>query len=59
MYAPYILYGQEIQTTAIIAILICAPLGAILMSTFGDKLLTKDVTVEPITDGHGTKGGHP
>jgi len=31
-----------IQTTAIVAILICAPMGAILLNTFGDKLLEKD-----------------
>lgn len=30
------------MTTGILAIIICAPLGAILMNSFGEKLLTDD-----------------
>ena len=40
LFAIYKAYGIIIQTTAIIAILICAPVGAILLNTFGTKLLT-------------------
>lgn len=39
--AEYITYGENIQTIAIIAILVCAPLGSILVSTFGDVLLER------------------
>jgi hypothetical protein len=39
----YIKYGNIIQTTAILSIFICAPLGAILMNTVGLKVLTKEI----------------
>jgi len=44
----YILYGQEILTTAILSIVLCAPLGAILMTTFGTKLLTCDIQTDQV-----------
>lgn len=39
-------YGLQIQTTSIFSIIICAPLGAILMNTFAPKLLTVDLVDE-------------
>ena len=38
----YIEYGEFIQATAIISILICATVGAILINLFGEKLLPND-----------------
>jgi hypothetical protein len=38
----YIDIGNIIQTTAIFSIVICAPLGAILINSLGPHLLTKD-----------------
>ena len=42
----YIEYGEIIQTTAIISILIAAPLGVILLNALGHRLLTKDFDIE-------------
>ena len=42
----YIEYGEFIQSTSVISIIICAPLGAILINSLGPKLLTNDVEVE-------------
>ena len=47
LYAVYKAYGIIIQTTAIISILICAPIGAILLNTFGTHLLTQDIDETP------------
>lgn len=38
----YMEYGGIIQTTAIFSIVIAAPLGSILISSLGPRLLTKD-----------------
>lgn len=40
-------YGLYILTTAIISILISAPLGSILTNSLGPRLLAKEATVEP------------
>ena len=42
----FITYGEFIQSTCVISIIICAPLGAILINSLGPKLLTNDVEVE-------------
>jgi hypothetical protein len=39
--ATYIQYGEDIQTIAIIAIMLCAPIGSILISCFGELILDK------------------
>ncbi len=46
-YEELINFGQQLMTTAILAIIMCAPMGAILMNTCGKKLLTKSEN-EPI-----------
>lgn len=51
----YISHGQFIQTTDIISILLCAPLGAILIDSMGPKLLTKDATEEEEEKAKGTR----
>lgn len=38
-------FGEAIQNTAIFSILICAPIGAILMDTLFPFLVTKDAEV--------------
>eukprot|EP00347_Sterkiella_histriomuscorum_P000158 403376950 len=38
----YIEYGIIVQTTAIFSIILCAPIGAILISTFGPKYLENE-----------------
>ena len=42
----YIEYGEFIQATAIISILICATVGAVLINLFGEKLLPNDNEVD-------------
>lgn len=49
----YIRYGQIIQTTAIFSIVICAPIGAILINTLGPKILPKDPDNETTDDSDG------
>jgi solute carrier family 9B (sodium/hydrogen exchanger), member 1/2 len=44
----YIEYGNIILSTAILAIVICAPIGAVLMNTFGPRLLPR--SMEPETE---------
>jgi len=44
---PYITYAQEMLTGAVFSIVITAPIGAILISTLGTKLLSYDGTGEP------------
>lgn len=46
--AKYIEYGNIILSTAILAIVICAPIGAVMMNTFGPKLLPRNL--EPETE---------
>jgi hypothetical protein len=40
-YEEYVHYGITIQTTTILAIICCEPIGAFLIDTFGPRLLTK------------------
>ena len=42
----YMEYGEFIQSTCVISIIIGAPLGAILINSLGPKLLTNDVEME-------------
>jgi hypothetical protein len=46
MKALYTGYGTIVQNTAILSVLICAPIGAICQNSFGTILLTKDIVVE-------------
>ncbi len=39
----YIEYGITIQTTAVFSIIMCAPIGAVLISTFGPRYLKCDI----------------
>lgn len=39
----FINYGMIILSTAVLAIVLCAPLGAIMMNTLGPKFLSKDM----------------
>lgn len=48
--AQYIEYGNIILSTAILAIVICAPIGAIMMNTFGPKLLPRNLDPETEDD---------
>ena len=45
----YIEYGNIILTTAVIAIILTAPLGAILINTLGIRWLTCDAELTPAT----------
>lgn len=40
-------YGNIIQTVSIFSIVVCAPIGAVLISTFGPILLTQTKTTTP------------
>ena len=44
-------YGNIIQTVAIFSIVICAPIGAVLISTFGPLYLPKTDNDLKIQDG--------
>lgn len=55
--AKYVEYGNIILSTAILSIVICAPIGAILMNTFGPKLLPKNI--EEDTDDEDLKTSRP
>jgi hypothetical protein len=44
--AEYVEYGNIIQTTAILSIIICAPIGAVLMNSVGVAVLEKDNVIE-------------
>ena len=41
-YADYQVFGLQIQTTAILAIIVCEPIGSFLIDQFAEKLLTID-----------------
>jgi len=41
-YADYQIYGLQIQTTAILSICVCEPIGSFLIDQFAPKLLTID-----------------
>jgi hypothetical protein len=42
----YYTYGEQIQTTAIFSIIICAPMGAILINSLFPRLTIKNA-IEP------------
>jgi hypothetical protein len=44
--SDYINYGNIIQSTAILSIIICAPIGAVMMNTVGVAVLEKDNMVD-------------
>ena len=63
-YDEYMQYGLQIQTHAIIAIMFMAPMGSILLNTFGSKFLTIEkeenkttATEENLQRGNGENNG--
>ena len=43
-YSDYQLWGHKIQTTAILAIVVCEPIGALLIESFAPRLLSRSTT---------------
>lgn len=48
--ALYLEYGHQILTTAVVAIIITAPAGAIFINTFGPKWLQHDGEIEAVKE---------